>query len=119
MPLCARSPAGTGRLAKGGNMTARKAALLLIPTALGAMAAWGWPDISRYLKIKQMSYGNGHPENVPVRGRESYPHPSSQTREERQGQSGRPVGETSAHDWTGVDPQEPIDERSPDLQARS
>jgi hypothetical protein len=100
-------------------MIARKAALLLIPTTLSAMAAWAWPDLSRYIKIKQMSYGNGHPENVPVRGRESYPHPSSQTSEERQGPSGRPVGGTSARDRTGVDPQEPIDERSPDLQTRS
>lgn len=100
-------------------MKARMAALLLIPTALGVLAAWGWPDISRYLKIKQMSYGNGHPEVVPAKGRESYPHPSSQAREERQGRSGRPVGGTSARDRTGVDPQEPIDERSPDLQTRS
>jgi hypothetical protein len=41
-----------------------------------AMAASQWPDISRYIKIKQMSFGQGHPENVPTRGRASYPSPA-------------------------------------------
>jgi hypothetical protein len=31
------------------------------------------PDITRYVKIKQMSYGNGDPENVPAHGLTSYP----------------------------------------------
>jgi hypothetical protein len=39
----------------------------------------------RYVKIRQMSYGNGHPENVPARGRAAYPHPSGASLEERQG----------------------------------
>lgn len=30
-------------------------------------------DIRRYVKIKQMSRGGGHPENVPVSGRSAYP----------------------------------------------
>lgn len=29
-------------------------------------------DIVRYLKIKQMSMGDGHPENVPAVGSQSY-----------------------------------------------
>jgi hypothetical protein len=30
-------------------------------------------DIVRYLRIKQMSLGRGHPENVPAGGRKAYP----------------------------------------------
>jgi hypothetical protein len=30
-------------------------------------------DAARYLKIKQMSIGSGHPENVPAGGSHSYP----------------------------------------------
>jgi hypothetical protein len=66
---------------------ARKAVWLLIPTALGAMTASVWPDLMRYVKIRQMSYGNGHPENVPAHGRAAYPHPSEAAHGERQGQS--------------------------------
>ena len=44
----------------------RKAVLLLIPLAAAGIAASQWQDITRYLKIKQMSRGNGHPENVPA-----------------------------------------------------
>jgi hypothetical protein len=32
-------------------------------------------EITRYLKIKQMSAGAGHPENVPVSGSHAYPQP--------------------------------------------
>ena len=37
-----------------------------------ALVATQWQDITRYLKIKQMSVGSGHPENVPAAGRTSY-----------------------------------------------
>ncbi len=100
-------------------MVARKALGLLIPAALGGLVAASWSDISRYIKIKQMSYGDGHPENVPAGGRAAYPRPSDDTHAGRHGRSQRPVGGTSARDRSGVDPQEPIDERSPDLQTRS
>jgi len=30
-------------------------------------------DAARYLKIKQMSMGDGHPENVPTSGTHEYP----------------------------------------------
>jgi hypothetical protein len=30
-------------------------------------------DATRYVKIKQMSMGDGHPENVPVGGSHGYP----------------------------------------------
>jgi hypothetical protein len=43
-------------------MALRAALLRLLPA-----------DIRRYVKIKQMSRGDGHPENVPVTGRSAYP----------------------------------------------
>lgn len=54
----------------------KKALLLLIPVGLAALIAGQWQDITRYIKIKQISSGQGHPENVPAHGRISYPqHP--------------------------------------------
>jgi hypothetical protein len=53
----------------------RKAFGLLVPIGLGLLVASQWTDIMRYLKIKQMSQGDGHPENVPVRGTKAYPQP--------------------------------------------
>lgn len=50
-----------------------KALLLLVPAAVGAAVVSQWPDINRYIKIKQLSMGSGHPQNVPVRGRIAYP----------------------------------------------
>ena len=41
----------------------------------GLLVASQWQDINRYLKIKQMSAGQGHPENVPVSGSRAYPAP--------------------------------------------
>ena len=39
----------------------------------GLLVASQWQDIARYLKIKQMSVGSGHPENVPASGSRRYP----------------------------------------------
>ena len=39
----------------------------------GTIVAGQWPHITRYVKIKQMSYGSGHPQNVPAHGQTSYP----------------------------------------------
>lgn len=98
-------------------MIVRKALWLVVSAGLSAVMASVWPDLMRYVKIKMMSYGDGHPEYVPAGGRSAYPHPSGGgTHAGRQGRSQRPTGGTSARDRTSVDPQEPIDERSPDLQ---
>jgi hypothetical protein len=43
-------------------MALREALLRLLPA-----------EISRYVKIRQMSRGDGHPENVPATGRSAYP----------------------------------------------
>jgi hypothetical protein len=51
---------------------ARKA-LLLLPVVAAALAASQWQEISRYIKLRQMSSGGGHPENVPVEGSHAYP----------------------------------------------
>ena len=56
---------------------ARKAVLLLIPAMLAALVGSQWPDIMRYLKIRQMSQGGGHPENVPAGGTIAYPQDSA------------------------------------------
>jgi hypothetical protein len=50
-----------------------KAVPLAAGTLAAALIALQWPDISRYVKIKQMSFGSGHPGNVPAHGRTSYP----------------------------------------------
>jgi hypothetical protein len=55
----------------------KKALLFLVPAGLAVLVAAQWQDISRYIKIKQISSGQGHPENVPARGRISYPQHSS------------------------------------------
>jgi hypothetical protein len=48
---------------------------LFIAGILGAAAIIGLQrhDLIRYLKIKQMSLGTGHPENVPAGGSHRYP----------------------------------------------
>ncbi|HET9899005.1 MAG TPA: hypothetical protein VFQ44_29125 [Streptosporangiaceae bacterium] len=51
----------------------RKSLGLAAMAAVGMAIAGSWPDIKRYLKIKQMSTGRLHPEKVPAAGRISYP----------------------------------------------
>lgn len=41
----------------------------------GLAVAIQWHDIVRYLKIRQMSLGEGHPGTVPASGSPSYPAP--------------------------------------------
>jgi hypothetical protein len=55
---------------------AGKALRWLLPAALAAVVASQWRDIARYLKIEQMSVGQGNPQRVPARGKHAYPkHP--------------------------------------------
>lgn len=51
----------------------RKAVLWLVPVLLGAVIASQWQDIIRYVKIKQMSLGQGRPQVVPAAGSTAYP----------------------------------------------
>jgi hypothetical protein len=51
----------------------RKTMFLLATAVLGTLIARQWPDLKRYVKIRQMSAGQGHPENVPAAGSISYP----------------------------------------------
>lgn len=50
-----------------------KALRVLVSAGVTLLVASQWADINRYLKIKQMSVRQGHPENVPARGRAAYP----------------------------------------------
>jgi hypothetical protein len=76
----------------------RKALVIMIPLGVAWLVAAQWQDIIRYLKIKQMSAGSGHPENVPAGGSQAYPHPyvipargaSSSARPGPGGSEGRP-----------------------------
>jgi hypothetical protein len=51
----------------------RKALLLTIPLTVARLVAGQRQDIVRYVKIRQMSSGTGHPENVPTSGTVAYP----------------------------------------------
>jgi hypothetical protein len=51
----------------------RKALPILVSAGGALLLANQWSDIKRYLRIKQLSMGQGHPENVPAEGRKVYP----------------------------------------------
>ena len=44
---------------------ARKALRVLLPASVAVLVASQWREIARYLKISQMSRGDGHPQAVP------------------------------------------------------
>ena len=54
---------------------ARKALLLLVPAVALAVASQ-WRELSRYIKLEQMSSG-GDPRTVPVEGSHAYPSPGN------------------------------------------
>jgi hypothetical protein len=69
-----------GRVAQAALWAARKGEMVVRKFLMFAIAAGaGWllytqrQDIIRYAKIKQMSMGDGHPENVPAAGSPGYP----------------------------------------------
>jgi hypothetical protein len=47
---------------------------LSVPAAFAALVATQWQDILRYVRMKEISFGQGHPEVVPVEGRKGYAH---------------------------------------------
>jgi hypothetical protein len=51
---------------------ARKALLVLLPASIAVLVASQWQEIARYLKISQMSRGDGHPQAVPAGGKHAY-----------------------------------------------
>jgi hypothetical protein len=56
-------------------MVIRKILQISIPAAAGVLVALQWPEIRRFVKLKQMSMGQGHP-NVPMWGTQANPtHP--------------------------------------------
>jgi hypothetical protein len=54
---------------------ARRWPLIAAVAAIAGLAATQRREISRYFKIKQMSWGTGHPSNVPVGGAQGYARP--------------------------------------------
>ena len=46
---------------------------LSVVGAVGLALAFGWQDIKRFVKIKQVSASGKHPEKIPVGGRTVYP----------------------------------------------
>ena len=52
---------------------ARKALRVLLPASVAVLVASQWREIARYLKISQMSRGDGHPQAVPAGGKHAYP----------------------------------------------
>jgi hypothetical protein len=53
----------------------RKVILFVVALAVAGLITSQRQEIVRYLKVKQMSSGTGHPENVPVSGSHAYPDP--------------------------------------------
>lgn len=51
----------------------KKILLLGMLLAVAVAVVAGWPDIMRFLRIKQVSVGQSHPERVPAGGRTVYP----------------------------------------------
>jgi hypothetical protein len=80
----------------------RKARLFLVPTALGLLITSQWPDISRYLKIRQLSQGNGHPRTFPSRGRRPTHSARAMANKTAQGTSIRPAGEGRRKDRSKI-----------------
>lgn len=68
---------GQGRRKESGKQEEvtrmRKTAAVLVPFIAGAVVAMQWKDISRYMKIELMSFGNGKPAIVPASGAQRYP----------------------------------------------
>jgi hypothetical protein len=56
----------------------RKMLWLSVPAVLGALVASSWQDAYRYIRMRQISIGKGHPEVVPVEGRTGYAQDASQ-----------------------------------------
>lgn len=46
---------------------------LTLLAAVAAAVTAGWPDIHRFLRIRQVSASSPHPEKVPAGGRTVYP----------------------------------------------
>ena len=81
----------------------RKARLLLIPAALGLLIIISqWPDIRRYLKTRQLSQGNGHPQNVQLKGTTAYPQHPAAANKTAQETSILPAGQARRKDHSKI-----------------
>lgn len=55
----------------------RKGLIVAAVAAIAAVLAGQRKDVERYVKIKRLSTGEGHPELVPAGGSTAYPHSSA------------------------------------------
>ena len=55
----------------------RKGLMVTVVATIAAVLAGQRKDISRYIKIKRLSTGQGHPELVPIGGNTAYPQDSA------------------------------------------
>ena len=69
---------------------ARKALRVLLPASVAVLVASQWREIARYLKISQMSRGDGHPQAVPAGGKHAYAERSGGRRRHRRLRLGKP-----------------------------
>ena len=58
---------------------ARKALRVLLSASIAVLVASQWREIGRFLKISNMSRGDGHPQAVPAGGKHAYPGRSGAT----------------------------------------
>jgi hypothetical protein len=65
LPVTSDSREGTGM--------GRKILGAMVPVVLTLLVASTWDDLIRFVKIKRMDAGRGHPEFVPAEGRKAYP----------------------------------------------
>jgi hypothetical protein len=59
----------------------RKFAWWVVLLAAGLIVGSQWQDIARYIKVKRMSSGQGHPDYVPASGTHAYPKPGDGARD--------------------------------------
>jgi hypothetical protein len=56
---------------------ARKTLRMLLSASVAVLVSSQWREIARYLKISQMSWGDGHPQAVPAGGKHAYKGPGA------------------------------------------
>ena len=69
---------------------ARKTLRVLLPASVAVLVASQWREIARFLKISQMSRGDGHPQVVPASGQHGYAKALRRRRRHRRLRLGKP-----------------------------
>ena len=80
----------------------RQARLLLNSAALSLLTTSQWPDISRHLKIRQLSQGHGHTRTFRSRGQRPIHSAQAMASKTARGTPIRPAGETRREDRSKI-----------------